>query len=97
MHRDVRWPNIIQYDGKYLLIDFDNATVSPSEVALPDVTEDEHAPEMLLGRHNLKVDIWGVGCLISSIYIEEMPQEILEFSQKIIQRKDHLLLMHSKK
>nr|CAG8447737.1 881_t:CDS:2 [Entrophospora candida] len=47
--------NIIQYNDKYILIDFDNATVSLSGVALSDVTE--NMPQEISGfSWNLRKD-----------------------------------------
>ena len=58
MHQDIRWPNVIWYQNEYFLIDFEYATFSPKNEPLEYFTIDEHAPEILNGRHDIKVDIW---------------------------------------
>ncbi|SRR6266540_2331294 len=86
MHRDVRWPNIIRHYDEYLrfiLIDFDYATFSPADMPLEEFSESDHAPEMLIKKHNFKVDIWGVGNLVASCYISDIPQELVSFSANL--------------
>ncbi|CAG8734309.1 12375_t:CDS:2, partial [Ambispora leptoticha] len=83
MHRDIRWPNIIRhYDGyqRFILIDFDYADFSPSDESLYEFSESDHAPELLIKGHNFKVDIWGVGNLIGSCYVTDIPSELSSFS-----------------
>ncbi|CAJ0920939.1 8471_t:CDS:2 [Entrophospora sp. SA101] len=46
MHRNIQWPNIIQYGNQYILIDFDFASFSPSNENLQDLNPDNHAPEI---------------------------------------------------
>ncbi|RIB19230.1 hypothetical protein C2G38_2036206 [Gigaspora rosea] len=89
MHRDVRWPNIIRYHDEYqkfILIDFDYANYSPSNEPLEEFSESDHAPEMLTKGHDLKVDIWGVGNLISSCNVTGIPSELLNFSTNLCNR-----------
>ena len=85
MHRDIRWPNVIQYENQYILIDFDFASFSPSSENLPEFNPDNHAPEMLRGAHDVTVDIWGVGYLIASSGINELPEKLLSLSQSMRQ------------
>ncbi|CAG8835495.1 6593_t:CDS:1, partial [Racocetra persica] len=80
---DIRWPNIIRHYDEYqrfILIDFDYATYSPSDEPLYEFSESNHAPEMLDKGHNFKVDIWGVKNLISSCNIIGVPPELSSFS-----------------
>nr|CAG8590599.1 10567_t:CDS:2 [Entrophospora candida] len=90
MHRDIRWPNVIQYEDQYILIDFDFASFSPSNENLQNLNPDNHAPEMLIGVHNVTVDIWGVGYLIVSSGINELPEELLSLSQSMCQENINL-------
>ncbi|CAG8776936.1 1127_t:CDS:1, partial [Ambispora leptoticha] len=86
MHRDIRWPNIIRhYDGyqRFILIDFDYANFSPSDEPLKEFSEIDHAPEMLIKKHNFKADIWGVGNLVGSCNVRGIPQELLSFSMDL--------------
>ncbi|CAJ0769536.1 9639_t:CDS:2, partial [Entrophospora sp. SA101] len=90
MHRDIRWPNVIQYEDQYILIDFDFASFSPSNENLQNLNPDNHAPEMLIGVHDVTVDIWGVGYLIVSSGINELPEELLSLSQSMCQENINL-------
>lgn len=91
LHRDIRWPNIVlHYDGckKFILIDFDYATFGSEKKgnvrkALKDFSETGHAPESLIGKHNRKVDIWGIGYLIDSCNIKGIPKKLKEFASKL--------------
>ncbi|RIB22225.1 hypothetical protein C2G38_2174527 [Gigaspora rosea] len=58
MHKDIRWPNVIHHYDEYqrfILIDFDYATYSPSDEPLYEFSKSDHAPEMLTKEHNFKV------------------------------------------
>jgi serine/threonine protein kinase len=91
LHRDIRWPNIVEYyDGyrKFILIDFDYATFGTEKggtvkKALKELSETGHAPETLVGKHNKKVDMWGVGYLINSCNISNKPKELTELASKL--------------
>ncbi|CAG8672923.1 317_t:CDS:2 [Funneliformis caledonium] len=90
MHRDIRWPNIIQYDNQYILIDFDFASFSPSNENLQNLNSANHAPEMLIGEHDVTVDIWGVGNLIISSGINELPKELLSLFHSMCQKNKNI-------
>ncbi|CAG8719814.1 10101_t:CDS:2, partial [Racocetra fulgida] len=80
---NVRWPNIIRhYDGyqRFILIDFDYAGFSPSDGPLEEFSKSDHAPEMLIKKHDFKVDIWGVGNLVNLCNVTGIPHELLNFS-----------------
>ena len=69
MHRDIRWPNVLQYRNKerWFLIDFDDAMIFPQDsCTAKHLNGQSHAPEMFIkgGNHSYQVDIWGVGYLI---------------------------------
>src|SRR5947209_1127780 len=88
LHRDIRWPNIVLHDEKFILIDFDYATFGSEKKgivrkALDDFSETGHAPETLTGKHDMKVDIWGVGHLIDSCAIKGKPKKLKEFASKL--------------
>ena len=83
MHRDIRWPNIIHHYNRYqyfILIDFDYANFSPADEPLKGLSESDHAPEMLIKKHNFKVDVWGIGNLVVSCNITGIPPELSKFS-----------------
>src|SRR5947209_17658630 len=82
MHRDIRWPNIILHNEIYILIDFEFAEIAPQE-ALKQLKENEHAPEVLRGKHDEKVDLWGVGHLVFSSNIRNIPTDLSNLASKL--------------
>lgn len=69
LHRDIRWPNIIQSRidfKKWILIDWDEAAIAPAKAALY-LARESHAPEVFEDNHGPEVDIWSVGHLIIDI------------------------------
>src|SRR5436305_1623703 len=88
LHRDVRWPNIVLHEDEFILIDFDHATFGSERKGtvrkpLKDFSETGHAPETLTGKHNMKVDIWGVGHLIDSCDIKGKTKKLRDFASKL--------------
>ncbi|CAG8701236.1 7315_t:CDS:1, partial [Ambispora gerdemannii] len=51
--------------------------------ALKEVSETGHAPEMQIGKHDVKVDIWGVGYLINSCGINGIHSELKSFAKRL--------------
>ncbi|GET54610.1 hypothetical protein RIR_jg9208.t3 [Rhizophagus irregularis DAOM 181602=DAOM 197198] len=83
MHRDIQWPNIIRHYDKYqrfILIDFDYTTFSPSSELLKEFSKNDYAHEMLIRKHNFKVDIWGIGHLVASCNISSISSDLSSFS-----------------
>ncbi|CAJ0753152.1 16296_t:CDS:2, partial [Entrophospora sp. SA101] len=82
MHRDIRWPNIILHNEIYILIDFEFAEFAPQE-ALNQLKENEHAHEVLRGRHDEKVDLWNIGHLIFSSNTHNIPTDLSNLASKL--------------
>ena len=96
LHRDIRWPNIVLHDEKFILIDFDYATFGSEKKgivrkALDDFSETGHAPETLTGKHDRKVDIQGVGYLIDLCNIKGIPRRLKKFASKVAKQKSKTL------
>jgi hypothetical protein len=70
-HRDIRWPNIIRKAStktKWFLVDWDNASTSPTTAAL-HLDRGSHSPRVFEPNHGAEVDIWGAGKLITDAVI----------------------------
>ena len=68
LHRDIRWPNVIQRmddPQQWFLIDWEDASGTPTE-ALPQFSRGTHSPGVFLPGHGFEVDMWGVGHLIAT-------------------------------
>ena len=77
MHRDIRWPNVVKdltKENVWRFLDFDDMVLSlcsnPSAL-----DPSSHAPEMKLGIHEVKVDIWGIGFLLETTKVL-LPDEL---------------------
>ena len=83
MHRDVRWENVMKCIDRqeWFLIDFDDASQSPSATAYTVMTVSGHAPEIPLGAHDKSVDIWSVGYLITSM--ESKDSKLDNYAKKL--------------
>jgi hypothetical protein len=71
VHRDIRWENILKNEdetelGTFFLVDFDDASVGPSETPRIDFDRKTHAPEVTREPHSFSADIWSVGNLCKS-------------------------------
>jgi len=82
MHRDIRWSNIVLYNEIYFLIDFEFAQFAPQK-ALNQLKENEHAPEILRGRHDEKADLWSIGYLVFSSNIRNIPSDLINLALKL--------------
>ncbi|CAG8601382.1 9321_t:CDS:2, partial [Ambispora gerdemannii] len=51
--------------------------------ALKEISETDHAPEMQIGKHDVKVDMWGVGFLINSSEINNIDSELKSFARRL--------------
>ncbi|KAL7685709.1 putative protein kinase [Plasmopara halstedii] len=74
IHRDIRWPNVIKRRDcdAWFLIDFADAAISPQHFPNGEhLTNEEHAPEIFVsgGTHTTAVDLWGVGYLIETSFV----------------------------
>ncbi len=76
MHCDVWWPNIACFQDEWIVLDFDE-TCQAHKILCPET----HVPEMITGRHDCSVDIWGVGHLIKM-------SKVLGLSPKLIQLQE---------
>ncbi|KAK1941188.1 hypothetical protein P3T76_007054 [Phytophthora citrophthora] len=88
MHRDLRWDNVLKYTGdgdKWFLIDFDEGTRSPA-AKVTHLKAESHAPEILSSFHTVKVDIWGVGFLLRTSRVQDLPPELESLKAKCLKK-----------
>ncbi|KAL8016995.1 putative protein kinase [Plasmopara halstedii] len=74
IHRDIRWSNVIKRRDcdAWFLIDFADAAISPQHFPNGEhLSKEEHAPEIFVsgGTHTTAVDLWGVGYLIETSFV----------------------------
>ncbi|GLE00908.1 hypothetical protein PINS_up009705 [Pythium insidiosum] len=91
MHRDLRWDNVMKYEqdqDQWFLIDFDEAATSPASHGAEHLNPNSHAPE-ITSPHSVKVDIWGVGHLIETLAVGDLPPELTELQESCLQESPH--------
>ncbi|KAL3658393.1 hypothetical protein V7S43_016529 [Phytophthora oleae] len=89
MHRDLRWDNVLKCTGegdKWFLIDFDEGASSPA-AKVNHLKAESHAPEILSSSHSVKVDIWGVGFLLRTSPIQDLPPELESIQAQCLQKR----------
>lgn len=69
---------------KWFLIDWEDAAIAPTKAA-PELRPEIHAPQVFQDGHGAEVDIWGVGKLISTANIHNLPANLLSLGQKMVQ------------
>lgn len=72
VHNDIRWANIVKHNGRWILIDFDDAAVMNEMGKVPGcprLTQQEHAPN-IAKEHDAKVDIWSLAHLLTSCSVK---------------------------
>jgi len=85
-HRDIRWPNIIQNASnkwKWFLIDWEDASTAPT-TAVAHMNHQTHAPQVKLDNHGAEVDLWGVGYLIISSTVQDLPESLNNFGKRLM-------------
>jgi serine/threonine protein kinase len=99
VHRDIRWPNILQYpsilkkkltnvihNNAWFLIDFDDASQVPaSKATASHLCNPQHAPELATAdTHDYAVDIWSIGRLITHCSIPIEDPEFLALQSRML-------------
>ena len=76
VHRDIRWPNVLQNnDGRWFLIDFEEADISGAVIQGGNVADNYLPPESRGQQiYNTSGDIWQVGMLINTWYAKHHSQ-----------------------
>ncbi|KAL0886442.1 hypothetical protein Bca101_010425 [Brassica carinata] len=98
MHRDMRWENVMRSaetttptsDADWIVCGFDEAAESPQLNPHRSMGEEEEengrqAPEMERGLHAVKVDVWGVGYMIKTCGLSNVPKMLRELQGKCLE------------
>ncbi|CAH2070318.1 unnamed protein product [Thlaspi arvense] len=99
MHRDMGWDNVMRSsematsEAEWIVCGFDEAAESPQlnphrPAAREEVEGEErgrHAPEMERGLHAVKVDVWGVGYMIKTCGLSNVPKMLRELQGKCLE------------
>jgi Protein kinase domain len=88
MHRDLRWDNILKYQqdrDEWFLIDFDEGASAPAAQGALHLDSTSHAPEIALS-HSVKVDVWGVGYLLRTTTVLNLPHELDAIREQCLQK-----------
>ncbi|ESQ43361.1 hypothetical protein EUTSA_v10015853mg [Eutrema salsugineum] len=97
MHRDMGWDNVMRSetsDVEWIVCGFEEAAESPQlnphrrEAKEKEEEEEErgrYAPEMERGLHAVKVDVWGVGYMIKTCGLSNVPKMLRELQGKCLE------------
>ncbi|CAN8302237.1 unnamed protein product [Cochlearia groenlandica] len=97
MHRDMGWENVMRNaetetnssDVEWFVCGFGEAAESPQLNPHRHEEEEEergrHAPEMERGLHGVKVDVWGVGYMIKTCGLSNVPKMLIELQGKCLE------------
>ena len=66
------------------LIDWEDAAEAPTK-AVPDLRRRIHAPQVFKDGHGAEVDIWGVGKLVSTSGIRDLPESLQSLGQRMVE------------
>ncbi|PPR99230.1 hypothetical protein GOBAR_AA21421 [Gossypium barbadense] len=92
MHRDLGWDKVLRRsdtENEWFVCGFDEAVgapqIYPHLVAGADTdARGRHAPEMGRGLHGVKVDVWGVGYLIKTCGLTNVPKMLRELETRCL-------------
>ncbi|KAH0937867.1 hypothetical protein HID58_005328 [Brassica napus] len=97
MHRNMGWENVMKSEttstsnAEWFVCGFEEAAESPQlNPHRPAAQEEEeergrHAPEMERGLHAVKVDVWGVGYMIKTCGVSNVPKMLRELQGKCLE------------
>ena len=66
------------------LIDWEDASEAPTKAA-PDLDPDIHATQVFKDGHGAEVDIWGVGRLITTANIHDIPENLMSLGRRMVE------------
>ncbi|KAK8530924.1 hypothetical protein V6N13_030856 [Hibiscus sabdariffa] len=90
MHRDLGWDKVMRrtdVELEWFLSGFDEAVGAPQMYPHPAEGGDargRYAPEMGRGLHGVKVDVWGVGYLVKTCGLTNVPKMLRELESRCL-------------
>ncbi|XWS48366.1 hypothetical protein CRYUN_Cryun13aG0070100 [Craigia yunnanensis] len=90
MHRDLCWDKVLRRsdrENEWFVCGFDEALGAPQIYPHPAASVEargRNAPEMVRGLHGVKVDVWGVGHLVKTCGLTNMPKMLRELQNRCL-------------
>ncbi|KAF4377888.1 hypothetical protein F8388_018489 [Cannabis sativa] len=95
MHRDLSWDKVVRRvdrDNEWFVSGFEDAVVAPQIYPMVKLAgggdqaaaRGRHAPEMERGLHGVKVDVWGVGYLVRTCGVGNVPKMLRELQNRCL-------------
>lgn len=90
MHRDLSWDKVMRRsdrENEWIVCGFDEAVGAPQIYPHGVVgleARGKHAPEMGRGLHGVKVDVWGVGHLVKTCGLTNVPKMLRELQNRCL-------------
>ncbi|MBA0621922.1 hypothetical protein Godav_007499 [Gossypium davidsonii] len=90
MHRDLSWDKVLRRcdgENEWFVTGFDEAVGAPQIYPHPVASTEArgtHAPEMVRGLHGVKVDVWGVGHLVKTCGLTNLPKMLRELQSRCL-------------
>ncbi|XVF50737.1 hypothetical protein PTKIN_Ptkin04bG0127000 [Pterospermum kingtungense] len=90
MHRDLCWDKVLRRsdrENEWFVSGFDESVGAPQIYPHPVAGAEargRHAPEMGRGLHGVKVDVWGVGHLVKTCGLTNMPKMLRELQNRCL-------------
>ncbi|XP_044505706.1 uncharacterized protein LOC123225665 [Mangifera indica] len=96
MHRDLSWDKVMRKtdrENEWFVCGFDEAVGAPQMYphgAVGVEARGRHAPEMGRGLHGVKVDVWGVGHLVKTCGLSNVPKTLRELQNRCLEQNPEL-------
>ncbi|XP_007038523.2 PREDICTED: uncharacterized protein LOC18605455 isoform X1 [Theobroma cacao] len=90
MHRDLSWDKVLRRsdrENEWFVCGFDEAVGAPQiypQAVAGAEARGRHAPEMGRGLHGVKVDVWGVGHLVKTCGLTNVPKMLRELQNRCL-------------
>ncbi|KAG8811102.1 hypothetical protein FRC17_002634 [Serendipita sp. 399] len=87
LHRDIRWPNIVQKrdnSAEWLLIDWEDASTFPTLPPSRSFSRETHSPRVFEAGHGTEVDLWAVGTLITTWEGGQPSESMMQLAEEMI-------------
>ncbi|CAG8511105.1 16738_t:CDS:2, partial [Racocetra persica] len=76
------------FSPKGFIINFDDVCYIPSNTPNTNLAHDSHAPEIFQSNHDESVDIWSVGYLIKTAFVDV--QELSDYARTKLMAEEDL-------